>query len=54
MSRVQLEAANEEAGTDRPDIRIDTEVFTLLSGEETASKTESSPTIVRWLDCWRR
>jgi hypothetical protein len=48
-----METANEESGTDRPDIRIDTEVFTLLSSEETAT-TASSPTIVRWLDCWRR
>jgi len=57
MPRVRLDIAHEDSSTERtgqarPDIRIDTDVFATLSGEQTGP-AGSEPTIVRWLDSWR-
>lgn len=57
MPRVRLGMATEDLSDERtardgPDIRIDTDVFATLSGDD-RPKLESTPTIVRWLDSWR-
>jgi hypothetical protein len=55
MPRVRLDISAEDTrrSTDhRPDIRIDTDVFATLSGENEPTP-ETTPTIVRWLESWR-
>jgi len=37
----------------RLNIGIDTDVFAILSGEQSESPTLGGPKIARWLDCWR-
>jgi hypothetical protein len=54
MPRVRLDISMEESRRSadrRPDIRIDTDVFTTLSGE--GPTPETTPTIVRWLESWQ-
>lgn len=55
MPRVRLDIANEKASSSgqRPDIRIDTDVFAVLSGERTATG-EPTPTVLRWFESWQR
>jgi len=55
MPRVRLDIAHGETrrGRDGADIHIDTDVFATLSGERTSDR-DSPPTIVRWLESWRR
>lgn len=59
MPRVRLDIANHNGEADRSGgpqgqlgIRIDTDVFSILSGERPRRDLPMQPVIERWLDCW--
>jgi len=56
MPRVRLDTADHDGPATRDEsqrgMRIDTDVFTLLSGDRMARLGVRRETIDRWLDCW--
>ncbi|WP_254271774.1 hypothetical protein [Haloarcula marina] len=59
MPRVRLDLSAHEGrsefhdrSTNELDIRIDTDVFDVLSGNAPERREGMSSTIERWLDCW--
>ncbi|MBX0294734.1 hypothetical protein [Haloarcula nitratireducens] len=52
MPRVGLYGASEERSSPGIDVRIDTEVFAVLSNGRALERFGPRPTIERWLDCW--
>ncbi|MBV0924656.1 hypothetical protein KTS45_10650 [Halomicroarcula limicola] len=52
MPRVGLYGASEERPSTGIDVRIDTEVFAVLSNGRALERFGPRPTVERWLDCW--